>query len=98
MVCMFKNKKDVLYCLLLAICFVLFVVLITKGSYIYGSTIDWSSQHTTFPEYFRTMFYKTGDLFPDFAWNIGSGQNIYNFSYYGLLSPIVLISYIFPHR
>lgn len=93
---MFKNKKDVLYCLLLAICFVLFVVLITKGSYIYGSTIDWSSQHTTFPEYFRTMFYKTGDLFPDFAWNIGSGQNIYNFSYYGLLSPIILVSYFLP--
>ena len=30
------------------------------------------------------------------AWNLGLGQNIYNFSYYGLLNPIILISYLLP--
>lgn len=61
-----------------------------------GSQVDWDSQHWIFPEYFRTLFYETKDLFPSFAFNIGAGQNIYNMSYYGLLSPVVLLSYLFP--
>ena len=85
-----KNKVIILlYCLI--------VLLITLGfNHIYGSHIDWISQHSTFPEYFRLLFYKTGRLLPNFAFNIGGGQNIFNFSYYGLLNPIILISYLFP--
>ena len=63
---------------------------------IFGSSIDWISQHSTLADYFRKRFYATGNLFPDFAWNLGGGQNIYNFAYYGLLSPTVLLSYLFP--
>lgn len=63
---------------------------------IFGSKIDWISQHSVIPDYFRQLFYDTGNLFPEFAANIGGGQNIYNFSYYGLYSPIILISYLFP--
>lgn len=62
----------------------------------FGSVTDWGSQHTMIPEYFRTSFYQTGNLFPDFMMNLGAGQNIYNISYYGLLNPIVLLSYFFP--
>ncbi len=63
---------------------------------IFGSKTDWISQHSVIPEYFRRQFYETGEFFPEFAPNIGGGQNIYNFSYYGLYSPIVLLSYLFP--
>lgn len=63
---------------------------------IFGSKVDWISQHSVLPDYFRRHFYETGKFFPEFALNIGGGQNIYNFSYYGLYSPIVLLSYLFP--
>ncbi|MGC4019458.1 MAG: YfhO family protein [Muricomes sp.] len=63
---------------------------------VFGSEVDWVSQHSVFPEYFRRQFYETGQLFPEFALNIGGGQNIYNFAYYGLYSPVVLLSYLLP--
>ncbi len=63
---------------------------------IFGSRVDWISQHSVIPDYFRQQFYETGDLFPEFAANIGGGQNIYHFSYYGLFCPVILISYLFP--
>lgn len=63
---------------------------------VFGSSIDWISQHSTLADYFRKRFYATGNLFPEFAWNLGGGQNIYNFAYYGLFSPVVLLSCCFP--
>jgi len=97
---MSKSKKftliDYVNLAILTIIFFLIVFLILKKGYILGSTVDWSSQHIAFPEYFRTLFLETKDLFPDFSFNLGAGQNIYNFAYYGLLSPIILISYLFP--
>lgn len=63
---------------------------------VFGSKVDWISQHSVLPDYFRQQFYNTGQLFPEFAANIGGGQNIYNFAYYGLYSPAVLISYFLP--
>ena len=62
----------------------------------FGANMDWISQHSVFPEYFRQQFYQTGQFFPEYAANIGGGQNIYNFSYYGLYNPIVLIAYLLP--
>lgn len=48
-----------------------------------GSQIDWISQHTVLAEYFRQRFYSTHEFFPQFASELGGGQNIYNFAYYG---------------
>lgn len=62
----------------------------------FASSVDWISQHSVFPDYFRQQFYETGNLFPEFAASLGGGQNIYNFSYYGLLSPVILLSYLLP--
>ncbi len=90
------DRKDALCAGLLAAAFIVFVVVVVRFKYYYGSTLDWESQHAAIPEYFRMLFYKTHDLLPDFAFNLGSGQNIYNFSYYGLLSPIVLFSCLLP--
>lgn len=66
------------------------------SDYLFGSKTDWLGQHTAFPEYFRNLFYETKNLFPSFSMHLGSGQNIFNFSYYGLFSPIILISYLLP--
>lgn len=91
-----KNKIDIINCVVLGllVCFV--GLIITRFKYEYGSVMDWETQHYEIPNYFRTYFYETGDLLPDYALNLGGGQNIYNYSYYGLLSPIILFSYLLP--
>ena len=88
--------KDIINILILILVFFIVYFSITRNEFLYGSLKDWNSQHWLFPEYFRKLFYETHDLFPDFAFNLGAGQNIYNFSYYGFLSPIILISYLLP--
>ena len=75
----------------------IFMCLTFTGSHnIFGAQTDWSSQHSVIPDYFRQQFYSTGELFPEFAPNLGGGQNIYNFAYYGLFSPLILPSYLLP--
>lgn len=96
----FKNKKLkgqglVPYLLLTLLTFLFCYLFCTKYG-IFGSKVDWISQHSVFPDYFRQQFYETGKLIPEFASNIGGGQNIYNFAYYGLLSPLFLPSYALP--
>jgi uncharacterized membrane protein YfhO len=90
------DKKDWLNIFLVIIIYLGIALTITFGTYVFGSTIDWGFQHFAFPQYFRLLFYKTHNLFPNFALNIGGGQNIFYFAYYGLLSPIILISYLLP--
>lgn len=90
------NKKDKINLFWIIAIYLGIALIITHGEYVFGSKIDWGFQHFAFPEYFRMLFYETGDIFPDFAFNIGAGQNIYYFAYYGLLSPITLFSYLFP--
>jgi len=89
-------KKDILNLLILIFVFFIVYFAITRFDFLYGSTKDWNQQHWLIPEYFRNLFYENHDLFPDFAFNLGSGQNIYNFSYYGFLNPIILVSYLLP--
>lgn len=90
------KKRDIVYLWIIALSFLAIVFLISNTMYLYGSQLDWYAEHASIPDYFRTLFYQTKDLFPDFAANIGNGQNIYNLSYYGFLSPIILISYLMP--
>ena len=92
------DKKDYINLVILIVFFLAFITiytLCTKNA-IYGSKLDYVDQHYMIPEYLRTLFYQTKEIFPNFALNLGMGQNIYNFSYYGLYSPIILISYLLP--
>ncbi len=90
------KKKDY-FLLSIIIITILLIIIITKGfNNIYGSKTDWISQHWALPEYFRTLFYQTKNPFPNFAPNLGGGQNIYHFSYYGLLNPLLFPSYFLP--
>ncbi|MDY4969012.1 MAG: YfhO family protein [Lachnospiraceae bacterium] len=72
------------------------VFFFTQENGLWASDVDWISQHSVFPDYFRKLFYETGELYPDFAFQIGGGQNIFNFAYYGFLNPCILLSYLFP--
>lgn len=90
------DKKDKINLFWIIAIYLGIALIITHGEFVFGSKIDWGFQHFAFPEYFRMLFYKTGELFPDFAFNIGGGQNIFYFAYYGLLSPVILVSYLFP--
>jgi len=77
--------------------FITAVTMILRGEgFVWGSDTDWKSQHFAIPEYFRMRFYQTYDFFPDFALQIGGGQNIYNFSYYGIANPLYLPAYAMP--
>ncbi len=89
-----KKKYRNYIILIFTILLVVFVT--TKFSYVFGSDTDWINQHTIICDYFRQMFYKTRSLIPNLALNYGAGQNIFNLSYYGLLSPIILFSYLLP--
>ena len=90
-----KAKRYIPYLLLTAL--TLFFCRMFVGRYgIFGAKVDWFSQHSVLPDYFRQQFYATGKLFPEFAANLGGGQNIYHFAYYGLYSPLILPSYLLP--
>ena len=90
-----KVKRYIPYLLLTGL--TLFFCRMFVGRYgIFGAKVDWLSQHSVLPDYFRQQFYATGKLFPEFAANLGGGQNIYHFAYYGLYSPSILPSYLLP--
>lgn len=90
-----KTEKIKIPLLLFVICLAVCWIFVLQYG-IFGSNLDWINQHSVLPDYFRQRFYDTGQLFPDIAWNLGAGQNIYNFSYYGLFNPIIWISYFLP--
>lgn len=83
---------------IIAVFFLLFAIdmLLFNHGTVWGSVTDWSCQHFAVPEYLRMRFYETHDIFPDFAMQLGAGQNIYNLSYYGIMNPLYLPAYLMP--
>lgn len=90
------KKQNIHHYLYLTFICIFIIMILLDPMNLFGSKTDWINQHTVFPDYFRKLFYETGNLIPSFGANIGAGQNIFNFSYYGLLNPIILFSYLFP--
>lgn len=91
-----KSRKELIFLFILIIIPIVIFILRTSNGYLAGAKMDWLDQHSVFPDYFRKLFYKTGNLFPEYAAGLGGGQNIYNFAYYGLFNPLYLLSYLFP--
>ena len=91
-----RSFKNIIPYLFLIFAVFLFTWLFCFRYGVFGAKVDWISQHSVFPEYFREQFYQTGKLIPEFAPNIGGGENIFYFAYYGLLSPLFLPSYLLP--
>lgn len=88
------NKKDIIYIILSIIIFLLIIVFISNQDFLYSTSL--LNSQTTIIEYFRTLYYNTLNLFPDYALNIENGINIYQLTEYGFLSPIILLSYLLP--
>ncbi|MDE5539063.1 MAG: hypothetical protein K2J20_01080, partial [Bacilli bacterium] len=65
------DRKDIRNVIGLVFIFLGLVLFLTKFQYLYGSTLDWQTQHWAFAEYFRNLFYETFNLVPSFAFNIG---------------------------
>ena len=89
-----KEWVQRLLLILIPLSIILFLIISFE---VYGSKVDWVSQHVAFPDYFRKLFYETGSLFPEFSMNLGAGQNFAQFTYYGVMRPDVLLSYFLPN-
>ena len=89
------TKKDYTANIILVAVYLVIIAVITRGTFLFGSSKDWVTQHTAFAGYFRMMYFENNDFFPQFALNIGAGENIFYYSYYGLFSPLVVVSYLF---
>ncbi|MCI9137578.1 MAG: YfhO family protein [Lachnospiraceae bacterium] len=90
-----KIFHTLVYPALLALFILVCVFLILPEQSIFGSEGDWFSQHAAVAEQFRSIFYETGQIAPDIS-PAGGGSNIYDFSYYGLFRPDVLLSFFLP--
>ena len=73
-----KVKRYIPYLLLTGL--TLFFCRMFVGRYgIFGAKVDWLSQHSVLPDYFpAAVFMQRERLFPEFAPNLGGGQNIYH--------------------
>lgn len=91
------KKKDYLILAALACLPILLVFILVPNDSLFANNVDWLSQHSVIPAYFRELFYNNHNLFPDYAAHLGGGANIYAFSYYGLFRPDILISYLLPN-
>lgn len=90
------NKKDIRNIIIIISVFLIYVLSIILSKNTYISQVDFISQHFRISEYFRTLFYSNFNLFPNFAYHLGAGQNIFYLSYHSLFSPITFISYLLP--
>lgn len=90
------DKQKILLChmALTALALALALLPVPAGSF-YGSEGDWYTQHLTIAESLRRLMLDTGKLIPQFV-PLGGGSSIYDFAYYGLLRPDVLISCLMP--
>lgn len=62
---------------------------------VYGSTVDWLSQHVALAETIRNACMDQKTLLPSFLW-LGGGSSGFDFAYYGYLRPDILIGCLFP--
>ena len=91
-----KKKHINIHYLLIFFYGIAVVIFMCGRGNLYGSTTDWLGQHIVFPDLFRQAFYESKQLIPNFLFQIGGGQNAFMFTYYGFLSPLILVSYLLP--
>ena len=58
-----ERRKGLLWEMALILLTVAACLYSTGAGNIFGAKVDWSSQHSVFPEYFRQQFYRTGHVF-----------------------------------
>lgn len=89
------GKMDFVYPVILIAIFILLITLSIPEGCLYGSTVDWYSQHVTLAETIRDTCLEQKTLSP--AWmSLGGGSNGYQFAYYGYFRPDILIGCLLP--
>ena len=76
--------KKFRYPVLLTIISATLLLLSIPAGAVFGSEIDWLSQHVSIAEHFRQTFYENHSLLISFS-ELGGGSNFYMFAYYGYL-------------
>ena len=66
-----KKNKPYFFILIYSLLMIFIMLFPNK---LFGSTIDWNTQHIVFPDYFRSLFYETHNLIPNLALGIGGGK------------------------
>lgn len=94
--CTMKSKEQ--FCILgglLVIVWCAAILLIVPQEGVYGSTIDWLSQHVPLAETIRDACISQKTLLPAFL-PLGGTSNGFDFSYYGFLRPDILVGILLP--
>lgn len=94
-----KRLQQIHMLLLILISLVGFWFVITylgSHGYIYGSDVDWLSQHITIADLIRKNFYETGQLIGNYTFQLAGGMNTAQLMYYGIGRPEVFLSFLFP--
>jgi uncharacterized membrane protein YfhO len=90
------EKKQFLTHIVLLFLFTVLLLLLPMGTgRFWGTDGDWYSQHTAVADSLRQTMLEQGSLLPQYI-SLGGGSSIYDFSYYGLLRPDVLLSCLLP--
>lgn len=90
-----EKRKIVIVHVLLTVVTLLLLFVPLGTTYFFGSEGDWHSQHVGIAESIRQVMLETKQLIPQFI-RLGGGSNIYDFAYYGLLRPDILLSCLLP--
>lgn len=88
-------RTTIFHHVLLTIITLLLLFLPLEMGTLFGSEGDWYSQHVGIAESLRQTMLETGSLLPQYM-HLGGGSSIYDFAYYGLLRPDVLLSCLVP--
>lgn len=89
-----KFKK--LFCPLLLTGFTLILIcLALPDGFLWGSNVDWLSQHVGIAEHMRQLIWDQKTLLPDFS-PLGGGSNGFQLAYYGYLRPDILLACLLP--
>lgn len=89
-----REKKWIPAVILMALAAFLLAVSVPAGM-VYGSHVDWFSQHTALAETIRDACLEKGTPAPAFL-PLGGGSNGFQFSYYGYFRPDILIGCLLP--
>ena len=89
-----RIKQIILFMLLHLITLFILLLPLQQGHF-FGTNGDWYSQHIAIADSLRKAMLQSRSLVPQFI-ELGGGSSIYDFAYYGLLRPDILISCLFP--
>lgn len=89
-----KLKKWLCPLILTELTLLLIFLLFPDGA-LWGSNVDWLSQHINIAEHLRQLIWEKGTLLPEFT-PLGAGANGFQLAYYGFLRPDILLACLLP--